>query len=57
MFYVIYDPHTKQYMNDEGSLGGYGGATKFERFTDAECAVSVAPCLRVVGPCIKGEAP
>lgn len=58
MFYVVYNPTTKQYMNDEGALGSYEDAAQFSNFLDAACSRWPSETgLRVVGPCIEGETP
>lgn len=55
MFYVVYAPDAKLYMNDEGGFGSYEGAAQFANILDAN--YSLVGGLRVVGPYIEGETP
>ena len=58
MSYVIYSPACDLYVNDEGGLGSYEAAAKFDSIADAEWEIETTTTgLRVVGPFIEGEVP
>lgn len=54
MFYVIYNPTTKTYRNEDGGWGPYAEA---EPFFKSRPAYLVEPDAHFVGPCIEGEEP
>lgn len=56
MFYVIYNPVTKQYADAEGKFGSFDKAEQFASSYDAEFALDTTTTgLKVVGPCEEGE--
>ena len=58
-YYVIYGPTTRMYLNDQGGLGSFDGASQFWSRADAEWTLTemADSDLKIVGPCIEGEQP
>jgi len=57
MFYVIYHPSTKQYLDADGALVSFAKAARMDR-DDAIMTLGelfVPALFRVVGPCTEGE--
>ena len=54
MFYVLYSPSHKQYLDEDRELCIYEQAEKFDRM---DSYVTLENDIRWVGPCIEGEEP